>query len=285
MIAAETSNTSGRPPLLVNVGCGSAHHCEWINFDYTPSSPEVRRCDLRRGIPIGTGEADAVYHSHVLEHLSADEGEVFMRDCHRVIRTGGILRIAVPDLEQLARTYIAALDDPAGPDLGLLEWLRLELFDQFGREKPGGRMVKYIRALRGETLIKVQARLGTELEAIYDGKNIQRRSLVERLRSAGVRGVWLRTRESFVRLVARLAGGREMATAFDVGLFRASGEVHRTPYDRIALRTLLERAGFADIRIHAASESRIPRFASYGLETVGGRVRKPDSLFMEAVKH
>ena len=285
MMPARTISASGRSPLLVNVGCGSAHHPAWINFDYAPSTPEVRRCDLRRGIPLGTGEADAVYHSHVLEHLTMEEGEAFLRECSRVLRSGGILRIAVPDLERLTRAYVAALDDPAGPDPVLLEWLRLELVDQFGRERPGGRMLEFIRGLDGEALMKVRARIGSELDAIIGGKDVPQRSLWARLRRAGCRGAWLRSRASFVRVVAGLVGGHSMAAAFDVGLVRGSGEVHRTAYDSIALRALLERTGFTDIRVCAAGASLLPDFASYGLETVGGCVRKPDSLFMEAVKY
>jgi hypothetical protein len=55
-------------------------------------------------------------------------------------------------------------------------------------------------------------------------------------------------------------------------------------YDRFSLRRVLEQSGFRDPRRCAADQSRIPEFASYDLDTVGGRVRKPDSLFMEAVK-
>jgi hypothetical protein len=34
----------------------------------------------------------------------------------------------------------------------------------------------------------------------------------------------------------------------------------------------------------AAGESRIPHFGDYRLDVVDGRIRKPDSLFMEAVR-
>ena len=75
-----------------------------------------------------------------------------------------------------------------------------------------------------------------------------------------------------------------MMRAFDAGLYRASGEVHRAAYDRIAIHDVLAGAGFAEICVMLAGESRIPDFAGYGLEVHEGRIRKPDSLFMEAVR-
>jgi hypothetical protein len=70
-----------------------------------------------------------------------------------------------------------------------------------------------------------------------------------------------------------------------VALFRQSGEVHKWMYDRLSLGELLQQAGFSDIRVCAAGESRIPQFNTYLLDlTENGSTRKPDSLFMEAVK-
>jgi hypothetical protein len=67
-------------------------------------------------------------------------------------------------------------------------------------------------------------------------------------------------------------------------LFRASGEIHQWIYDRYSLGRALVRAGFINPRVASATDSLIPGFTEYGLDVVGGRVRKPDSLFMEALK-
>ena len=56
-------------------------------------------------------------------------------------------------------------------------------------------------------------------------------------------------------------------------------------YDRFSLRRLLTETGFIEAAVTAASESRIAGFAAYGLDVEpSGRVRKPDSLFVEARK-
>jgi SAM-dependent methyltransferase len=66
--------------------------------------------DLRKGIPFEDGEFDVVYHSHFLEHIDREAAPVFLRECYRVTRPGGRIRVVVPDLEVLARNYVAVLD-------------------------------------------------------------------------------------------------------------------------------------------------------------------------------
>jgi hypothetical protein len=85
-------------------------------------------------------------------------------------------------------------------------------------------------------------------------------------------------------LGALLFLGREGREALREGLFRRSGEVHQWMYDRFSLQRALQQAGFVDARVCAADESAIPGFAAFGLETAGGRPRKPDSLYVEARK-
>jgi predicted SAM-dependent methyltransferase len=44
------------------------------------------------------------------------------------------------------------------------------------------------------------------------------------------------------------------------------------------------KTGFIDVRVCRADESRIPDFNIYNLDVVEGKIRKPDSLFMEGIK-
>lgn len=67
--------------------------------------------DLRRGIPFGDQSFDVVYHSHLLEHVDRDAAPGFLKECYRVLKPGGILRVVVPDLETLSRSYLACVDN------------------------------------------------------------------------------------------------------------------------------------------------------------------------------
>jgi len=66
--------------------------------------------DLVRGIPLPADSVDVVYHSHMLEHIDRDRVAAFQAEVLRVLKPGGVQRIVVPDLELLARRYLASLE-------------------------------------------------------------------------------------------------------------------------------------------------------------------------------
>src|SRR5688572_13614475 len=101
---------------LLNVGCGGHFHPAWTNLDLNAATPDVLKHDLREGLPFPADYFDAVYHSHVLEHLARDEASRFLAGCYRVLRPGGVLRVVVPDLEAIARLYLQTLEGAVAGD-------------------------------------------------------------------------------------------------------------------------------------------------------------------------
>src|SRR5437762_12486254 len=83
----------------LNLGCGARFHPQWTNLDLTPSGQNVRAYDCRQPLPFEDESFDVVYHSHLIEHLRREDVIRFLRECCRVLRPGGILRVAIPDLE------------------------------------------------------------------------------------------------------------------------------------------------------------------------------------------
>lgn len=77
-------------------------------FDSMASDVVVH--DLRKGIPYGDGTVDAVYHSHVLEHIDREGVPGFFAEILRVLKPGGLHRVVVPDLEFHVRNYLRHLD-------------------------------------------------------------------------------------------------------------------------------------------------------------------------------
>lgn len=65
--------------------------------------------DLAKGIPFESNSVDAVYHSHMLEHLDKGVVDGFLLEAKRVLRAGGIHRIVVPDFEYLCSQYLGHL--------------------------------------------------------------------------------------------------------------------------------------------------------------------------------
>jgi predicted SAM-dependent methyltransferase len=93
---------------LLNLGCGNRYHPDWTNVNFTSTGDGVIAHNLTQGIPFPDNYFDVVYHSHVLEHFPKAQAEDFIKDCYRVLCPQGILRVVVPDLEEIARTYLDA---------------------------------------------------------------------------------------------------------------------------------------------------------------------------------
>lgn len=120
-----------------------------------------------------------VYHSHLLEHFAKADADGFLRECFRVLRPQGILRVAVPDLEQIARTYLVALEQA---DAGSVEWaanyewMMLELYDQTVRQRSGGEMAAYLSQISVPNVEFVVQRVGHEAQSIMEKAAIKRQS-------------------------------------------------------------------------------------------------------------
>lgn len=266
--------------IMVNLGCGSCFHAAWINFDCVPSSPLVKRWGVGQPLPFEDGGVDVVYHSHLIEHLPSRNGAELLRECHRILRPNGIIRIVVPDLENIARAYLSALDEAEkGGNDTLHSWTRMELVDQAARSVSGGEMAPWLRKLNNADVVRVRERAGREVDSILGSCPD-----VAGSKRLSPRQVWWKVRKEFVRALIFSVGGSRLRAALDEGIFRQRGEVHRVMYDRIALARVVTECGFSGATVMAANESAIPAFSSYELDAVDGVVRKPDSLFMEAVK-
>ena len=102
--------------MKINLGCGAIRFGHgWTNLDKLSPGPKSLTLsnivtDLRQGIPLSNASVDWAYTSHFLEHLDPFEECIqFLRECRRVLRSGGVLRVAVPDFAKIARIY---LEDP-----------------------------------------------------------------------------------------------------------------------------------------------------------------------------
>lgn len=271
--------------LFLNLGCGSRFHPDWVNLDLKSSSPYVKAVDIRKGIPYPDQTFSVVYHSHLLEHLTKRAAVGFLRECNRVLVPGGVIRVVVPDLEQIVRAYLSILDKSTENTAELqynYEWITLELLDQLVREHSGGEMGKYLRQVRIPNLKFIYERIGGEARGIVTAAQ-NAKPPVKKQRHL------IRTISHFpahlkIKLTRHLLGTEDYS-ALELGRFRMSGEVHQWMYDRYSLGKLLEVVGFLQVTKREANESAIDNWQSFNLDTEpDGSVYKPESLFMEAIK-
>lgn len=279
-LSKRTDIASGK---RLNLGCGRHFHSDWVNVDLVACSPEVIEADLTQGIPFPEATFEAVYHSHVLEHMDQEAGRKFLGECFRVLAPGGTLRVAVPDLERIARDYVQALDEASrGSDSACQkhEWLKLELLDQLVRTQSGGKMGIAMRDAKPSRRSMIAERMGGE---VLDAQAPLPQVAPKSFRSKYTKR-FAKLRDRVVRSLLKRLYGRAAVAAWDESQFRASGEIHRWMYDRVDLARTLSEVGFESVKVCEADESRISGFVHCELDTRDGRVRKPDSLFVEATK-
>ena len=142
---------------LLNLGCGTRYHVAWTNIDFKPIYPHVIAHNLRKGIPFDSGTFDFVYHSHLIEHFSREEACSFIKECYRVLKCNGVLRIAYPNLESIVNLYTKLLIEIRNGNKECAndyDWIMLELLDQSVRNYPGGAQCLNI-LYRKKSLIKI----------------------------------------------------------------------------------------------------------------------------------
>jgi predicted SAM-dependent methyltransferase len=278
----------------LNLGCGHRFHPDWTNVDLVSTDEGVIAHNLTQGLPFPDASFDVVYHSHVLEHFAKTEAEFFMRECCRVLRPHGVLRVVVPDLEQIAQTYLIALEKASAGSqewAANYEWILLEMYDQTVRTHSGGEYAAYFSRENIPNEEFVIKRSGVEVKNYLSCLRQQLKQPQPALPPESQTKRLLKKFYRFIRypgyhreLLLKVLLGKEYST-LQLGRFRQSGEVHQWMYDRYSLGSLLQKCGLQNIVQRTATDSFIPNWASFNIDSEpDGSVYKPDSLFLEAIK-
>jgi predicted SAM-dependent methyltransferase len=98
---------------FLRVGSGSHTDPGWLSVDLVPVSASVVFMDVTKPLPLPSDSFDAVQCEHVIEHIPYRAGQTMLREIHRVLRPGGTLRIATPNLDLVRRLIDRTDDDPA----------------------------------------------------------------------------------------------------------------------------------------------------------------------------
>lgn len=277
---------------LLNLGCGSHYHKDWINVDFISRADEVIAHNLLNGIPYKDNTFEVVYHSHLIEHFSKTDAVKFTKECYRVLKPNGIIRVAVPNLEEIINNYRKylplALNNKKGAEFKY-DWTMIEMYDQCVRIFNGGELGQLYKKGGLPDPDFVYKRTGFK-RLIDQRKNTdyyERKTIsVLRNKVSGIlhKALGISFNVNIKNDLLKMILGKEFKY-YELGKFRSNGEVHLWMYDRFSLARLLRQNGFKDIKICKSSESRVPNWSSYNLDTNEDGTRyKPDSFYMEAVK-
>lgn len=124
-----------KKPNLLHLGCGpNVDKSDWIDCDgswnalinclpfkipqlirflYNSEGNKVKifpkhikYVNLHKQLPFQASSIDAIYASHVWEHLYYEDGVFALNECYRVCKPGGYVRLVVPDLYAICKEYV-----------------------------------------------------------------------------------------------------------------------------------------------------------------------------------
>jgi len=88
-------------------GCGAFPAEGWINSNLTPGPGVDVSCDIRDGLPILSESIQYIASMHALVELPYLDIVPALRELHRVLAPGGVLRLGLPDLDRAIDAYRA----------------------------------------------------------------------------------------------------------------------------------------------------------------------------------
>lgn len=88
----------------LHIGCGSNIYKGWLNTDLN-SNEIVAFLDAGSKFPFENNTFDYIYSEHLLEHLNVSQQTNMLKEGARILKKGGVMRIATPSLDFLFNIY------------------------------------------------------------------------------------------------------------------------------------------------------------------------------------
>jgi predicted SAM-dependent methyltransferase len=274
----------------INLGCGPIYveTSDWLNLDFVSSSSAVRQVNLLDPLPLADDSFEVVYSSHFLEHIPRTLVPGFLAECFRILKPGGVLRLVLPDLENLCREY---LDRRDSGDHEKADFVVLEMIDQCVRPFTGGELGKYYeshtRNVKNETEAMKYVRLRT-------GEDLRPELVLPSLRPPSPHGQALLKRPRWEGICNRLQRIKfRLGLALLPEVFRTQnvslasvGERHQWIWDFYQLRTVLDSIGFIRVTRQDCNKSAVYNFPFVPLDQAAdGSPRKgEESMYVESWK-
>ena len=89
----------------LHLGCGPKYLFGFVNVDANLFNELDLWLDVRNGLPFAANSVDSIYSTHMFEHFYPDELQLLLRDCQRVLKPGGGIRLIVPNLASAISAY------------------------------------------------------------------------------------------------------------------------------------------------------------------------------------
>ena len=114
------SYLNANPVRKLQIGASRTPFPDWLNTDIYPERADVAYMDATRPFPLPDASMDYVACEHMIEHIDYAGAQAMLGECRRVLKPGGKIRVATPDLQVLIRLCDA---QPSAEAKKYLEWI------------------------------------------------------------------------------------------------------------------------------------------------------------------
>jgi SAM-dependent methyltransferase len=90
----------------LQLGAGSTPLLGWLNTDISNESDNIVYLDATHVFPFDDNTFDYIFSEHMIEHITWHKGLFMLKECIRILKPRGIIRIATPDLEVLIGLHV-----------------------------------------------------------------------------------------------------------------------------------------------------------------------------------
>ena len=118
----------------IQIGAGYNLLSGWLNTTLYPFAPGAVFMDASQPFPIPSASFDYVFSEHVIEHIEFEEAAIMLGESARILKSGGRIRLATPDLAQIIAVYTQP-DEPAQRDY--IRWIMGPFSPERGRVQSG----------------------------------------------------------------------------------------------------------------------------------------------------
>jgi predicted SAM-dependent methyltransferase len=95
--------------IKINLGSGHWKLDGWVNVDIDLDSQPDVGANLSGSLPFASGVASLMHTEDFIDQLELENAGEFLKECHRILTPGGVLRVLTPNMRKLAHLY---LNDP-----------------------------------------------------------------------------------------------------------------------------------------------------------------------------
>lgn len=82
----------------LQIGAGRHHLDGWLKTDLEPMDLRTVYVDARKPLPFDGETFNYIVAEHIIEHLEYQDAMVMLKECHRVLKEDGVLRVSTPNI-------------------------------------------------------------------------------------------------------------------------------------------------------------------------------------------